>query len=86
MASALQQNASLDYAGAYEQAKSLLNEAGKPEAPDKAAEVEKRAGQAEKARRLKLPTGRASSPSEPGSSGDLRDDLRKAMKQAGIMR
>lgn len=86
MASALQQNPQLDYAGAYAEAKALLKQASGSSETSAAEAIEKQAGQAEKARRLKLPSGRASAPSEPESTGDLREDLRRAMKQAGIMR
>ncbi len=77
----------LTYAEAYDAAKELLGGLGGTSAADiEAATIEANVQRAEKGRRLNLPKGKSDSASPPASTGNLRDDIRAAMKTAGIVR
>lgn len=88
MAAELRTDTNLDYAGAYAKARDLVQAAGGV-VSDAAAEQSRIEGQASRgqaARKLKLPAGKAAGGQADQSTGDLRDDIRKALRQGGIMK
>lgn len=78
-------NPALSYGQAYEAAKMLVgNLNGKTAKTTEAAAIAKSTRSSSKGAKLDLPRGRSDTSSPSASSGDLRDDIAKAMHGAGL--